>query len=58
MGIKQLYNDHLRKLPNEYEDVSVMTAINPFCEASYLKQYRITAASSQIARVTQLGLFI
>ena len=25
MGIKQLYNDNLRKLPNEYGDVSVMT---------------------------------
>ena len=25
MGIKQLYIDHLRKLPNEYGDVSVMT---------------------------------
>ena len=24
MGIKQLYNDKLRKLPNEYGDVSVM----------------------------------
>ena len=24
MGIKQLYNDSLRKLPNEYRDVSVM----------------------------------
>ena len=24
MGIKQLYNDSLRKLPNEYGDVSVM----------------------------------
>ena len=24
MGIKQLYNDNLRKLPNEYGDVSVM----------------------------------
>ena len=24
MGIKQLYNDNLRKLPSEYEDVSVM----------------------------------
>ena len=23
MGIKQLYNDNLRKLPNEYGDVSV-----------------------------------
>ena len=26
MGIKQLYNDNLRKLPNEYGDVSVMAA--------------------------------
>ena len=26
MGIKQLYNDNLRKLPNEYGDVSVMIA--------------------------------
>ena len=25
MGIKQLYNDNLRKLPNEYGDVSVMS---------------------------------
>ena len=24
MGIKQLYNDNVRKLPNEYGDVSVM----------------------------------
>ena len=24
MGIKQLYNDKLRKLPNEYGDVSIM----------------------------------
>ena len=24
MGIKQLYNDNLRKLPNKYRDVSVM----------------------------------
>ena len=27
MGIKQLYNDNLRKLPNEYGDVSVMSYI-------------------------------
>ena len=27
MGIKQLYNDNLRKLPNEYGDVSVMGVI-------------------------------
>ena len=25
MGIKQLYNDNLRKLPNKYGDVSVMS---------------------------------
>ena len=24
MGIQQLYNDNVRKLPNEYGDVSVM----------------------------------
>ena len=24
MGLKKLYNDNLRKLPNEYRDVSVM----------------------------------
>ena len=28
MGIKQLYNDNLRKLPNEYGDVSVMVLYN------------------------------
>ena len=28
MGIKQLYNDNLRKLPNEYGDVSVMKFIH------------------------------
>ena len=32
MGIKQLYNDNLRKLPNEYGDVSVMF---------YLKNFKI-----------------
>ena len=30
MGIKQLYNDNLRKLPNEYGDVSVMTCAQCF----------------------------
>ena len=29
MGIKQLYKDNLRKLPNKYEDVSVMMASGP-----------------------------
>ena len=29
MGIKQLYNDNLRKLPNEYGDVSVMVRAIP-----------------------------
>ena len=28
MGIKELYNDNFRKLPNEYGDVSVMSS---FC---------------------------
>ena len=28
MGIKQLYNDNLRKLPNEYGDFSVMYKVN------------------------------
>ena len=28
MGIKPLYNDNLRKLPNEYGDVSVMCIEN------------------------------
>ena len=28
MGIKQLYNDNLRKLPNEYGDVSVMIVVS------------------------------
>ena len=28
MGIKQLYNDNLRKLPNEYGDVSVMHSLS------------------------------
>ena len=27
MGIKQLYNDNLRKLPNEFGGVSVMHAV-------------------------------
>ena len=27
MDIKQLYNDNLRKLPNEYGDVSVMATL-------------------------------
>ena len=30
MGIKQLYNDNLRKLPNEYGDVSVMGELLEF----------------------------
>ena len=27
MGIKQLYNDNLQKLPNEYGDVSVVQSL-------------------------------
>ena len=29
MCIKQLYNDNLRKLPNDYGDVSVMYGVRP-----------------------------
>ena len=40
MGIKQLYNDNLRKLPNEYGDISVMrsktTEVEP--ETTFLYQ--------------------
>ena len=32
MGLKQLYNDNLRKLPNEYGDVSVMPGYYHFKE--------------------------
>ena len=32
MGIKQLYNDNLRKLPNEYGDVSVLPGYYHFKE--------------------------
>ena len=31
MGIKQLYNDNLQKLPNEYRDVSVMISLYKVC---------------------------
>ena len=34
MGIIQLYNDNLRKLPNEYGDVSVMEAVGSRREGS------------------------
>ena len=30
MGIKLLYNDNLRKVPNEYGDVSAMQAVDVF----------------------------
>ena len=33
MGIKQLYNDNLRKLPNKYGDVSVMAFVLAFALA-------------------------
>ena len=38
MGIKQLYNDNLRKFPNEYGDVSVML-LRPYTKhvTSYLR---------------------
>ena len=37
MGIKQLYNDNLRKLPNEYGDVSVMVTELTKGASLYLK---------------------
>ena len=40
MGIKQLYNDNLRKLPNEYGDVFVMKKITQLkneSEKGYVK---------------------
>ena len=42
MGIKQLYNDHLRKLPNEYGDVSVMFVIeDDMSDFAYQLQFTI-----------------
>ena len=38
MGIKQLYNDNLRKLPNEYGDVSIML-IYPLHQRHKLKVF-------------------
>ena len=39
MGIKQLYNDNLRKLPKEYGDVSVMAQTN--CESLIMSHSRL-----------------
>ena len=36
MGIKQLYNDNLRKLPTEYGDVSIMKKVESFYRMSIL----------------------
>ena len=43
MGINQLYNDNLRKLPNKYGDVSVMVIQN------------ITACEMQLLYITGEG---
>ena len=40
MGIKKLYNDNLRKLPNEYGDVSVMYWKNLIPERVVLQELR------------------
>ena len=40
MGIKQLYNDYLRKLPNEYGDVSVMSFFLSFVRSFFLSSAR------------------
>ena len=39
MGIKQLYNDNLRNLPNEYGDISVMLAPGLYTCIKSLKMY-------------------
>ena len=36
MGLKQLYNDNLRTLPNEYGDVSVMQS--EICKVAFFHQ--------------------
>ena len=46
MGIKQLYNDNLRKLPNEYGDVSVMN----------IQNYHLSGNIYTIATVTEIGI--
>ena len=43
MGIKQLYNDNLRKLPNEYGDVSVMSCLRSLIWLSAQYNVHITA---------------
>ena len=49
MGIKQLYNDNLRKLPNEYGDVSVMYTC-------YRCGLNVNGVSFRFLRVTLLEL--
>ena len=54
MGIKQLYNDNLRKLPNEYGDVSVMF-FNSQPQSSvsfYIQVYRIKNPHFHMACIT------
>ena len=40
MGIKQLYNDNLRKLPNKYGDVSVMNVITVHFQIAFFLSKR------------------
>ena len=39
MGIKQLYNDNLPKLPNEYGDVSVMFIFSVAMATNQIQQF-------------------
>ena len=50
MGIKQLYNDNLRTLPNEYGDVSVMVSYN-ICFSKISRTFR-----KYVRRLTQKSL--
>ena len=51
MGIKQLYNDNLRKLPNEYGDVSVNLKIK-----SHFTKYSSLISSLSII-LTEICIF-
>ena len=53
MGIKQLYNDNLRKLPNEYGDVSVMVFKIFFYHAGLRKTNQIGLLHRQMSTLLE-----
>ena len=60
MGIKQLYNDHLRKLPNAYGDFSVMnqTLFWVLGEITLLKSVTIgTTLKQHQNKYSAVGIF-